>query len=398
MEDYIFKNMIDPTECYIETEQPFYLSFNDTLFNDLPSSDLMFSVKCPEETFSSSSSICSIPTRRSSSTAHPIVPEEESISLPPSAAILESELNRSSLDYFIANNSFIEEIRSSISLEQQQYINSGMARMTPSHIGVTNPSTTVKEKAYDLISSTDCNSLYFLQTAHNDIFENEESQDKYCHPSNNNCLWDEDIDQTGITENLVDEGGEYYSSKEYENRVSSLLQRLNHFIHENKDRDSSAFQEIKREYNLEINHLFKYKDLLSGTQILKEDSEQNHKLGKLYTSIFKAYGKANLKVDNTKSMNKEGSTSVRVNEKRKKCDTERRTPNKRIRYSIQEKYEKKSRKNYGPNVVNTLMDWYLNNDGGTPTNKEKQVLAEITGKSSIQISTWFQNAKRSCIP
>ncbi|KAI9275248.1 hypothetical protein EDC94DRAFT_592517 [Helicostylum pulchrum] len=384
MEDYLFKNMIDPTGCYNETEQPFYSSFSDTLFNDSPSSDLMFSVGCPEETFSSSSSISSIPTRRSSSTTDSIVPEEELISLPPSAAILQSELNRSSLDYFIANNSFIEEIRSSISLEQQQYINSGMARMTPSHTGVTNPSTTVKEKAYDLISSTDYTNLYFHQTAYDDIFENEESRDKYYNPSNTDCTSNENKDGTEIKEHSVDEGDEYYCSKEYENRVTALLQRLNVFIYENKDHDSSTFQEIKREYRDEINDVFKYKDLLSDTQILKENSEQSRKLGKLYTSISNAYGRINLKINNTKGMNEE----------EKNCVTERLTPNKRIRYSSQEKIEKKSRKNYGPDVVNVLMDWYLDNDGSTPSNKEKQVLAERTGKSSTQISTWFQNAKR----
>lgn len=388
MEDYLFKNMIDPTGCYNETEHPFYSSFSDTLFND-PPSDLMFSVGCPEETFSSSSSICSIPTRRLSSTTDSIESEEELISLPPSAAILQSELNRSSLDYFIANNSFIEEIRSSISLEQQQYINSGMAKTAPSHTRVTNTSATVKEKAYDLVSSTDCTNLYFQQTSYDDIFENEESQDKCHDPSNNDCISNEDTDETEIAEHVVDEENEYHSSKEYKNRVTALLQRLNVFINENKGHDSSNFQEIKREYNDEINNVFKYKDLLSDTQVLKENSEQSRKLGKLYTSIFNTYGKANLKIDNTKGMNKEGSTNVQVNGKRKHCVTEMRTPNKRICYSSQEKSEKKSRKNYGPDVVNALMDWYLNNNGGTPSNKEKHVLAEITGKSSTQSKFFF---------
>lgn len=48
--------------------------------------------------------------------------------LPPSSVILQSELNKSSLEYFITNNSFLEEIKFSLSIEHQ--FNSGLTNLS----------------------------------------------------------------------------------------------------------------------------------------------------------------------------------------------------------------------------------------------------------------------------
>ncbi|KAI8993463.1 hypothetical protein BDB01DRAFT_847341 [Pilobolus umbonatus] len=55
---------------------------------------------------------------------------------------------------------------------------------------------------------------------------------------------------------------------------------------------------------------------------------------------------------------------------------------------------KKTRQNYETKAINLLMSWYLSNGGNTPNRDAKNNLAKETGKNCIQISTWFQNARR----
>ncbi|KAL9550211.1 hypothetical protein MBANPS3_004840 [Mucor bainieri] len=55
---------------------------------------------------------------------------------------------------------------------------------------------------------------------------------------------------------------------------------------------------------------------------------------------------------------------------------------------------KKSRKNHDPKQTNILMDWYLQNDGKTPSSQGKADLAKATNLNIVQVSTWFQNRKR----
>ncbi|KAG1221919.1 hypothetical protein G6F67_009718 [Rhizopus microsporus] len=40
------------------------------------------------------------------------------------------------------------------------------------------------------------------------------------------------------------------------------------------------------------------------------------------------------------------------------------------------------------------MSWYLEHDGKIPDSSAKADLGKATGKSLVQISTWFQNARR----
>ncbi|CAO3687391.1 unnamed protein product [Rhizopus stolonifer] len=60
----------------------------------------------------------------------------------------------------------------------------------------------------------------------------------------------------------------------------------------------------------------------------------------------------------------------------------------------QSNIEKRTRKNYDREVINILMSWYLNHNGQLPDGTAKAKICKDTGKSIIQISTWFQNAKR----
>ncbi|KAI8368140.1 uncharacterized protein BYT42DRAFT_617689 [Radiomyces spectabilis] len=55
---------------------------------------------------------------------------------------------------------------------------------------------------------------------------------------------------------------------------------------------------------------------------------------------------------------------------------------------------RKTRKNYSRDTTTVLMDWYLTHDGRTPDPENKVRLAGRTKLSSVQISTWFQNARR----
>ncbi|KAI9364339.1 hypothetical protein BD770DRAFT_469493 [Pilaira anomala] len=359
----------DPSGYFMKTEQqqqPLYLNFNDNIINDTLD-DLMFSIPCPEESFSSSSSICSLPTRRSSSTDD--TPEQQNQPepfLPPSAAILQSELDKSSLDYFIANNSFIESIRSSIPIDQQKYINSGVANLTPIYsAGVT---ATEKVETYDL-SQKDTNHSFLHQDndAYNDMFE--KSRDHSF-----------SVDQTEITEEEGEEDDDITVEEQHKTRVISLMIKLKHLNRSSHtDRNkynhlSSLLEDIKRDYNVELNHVFKYADA---------PSTENFELRELYTSIFKSYVEAKLKIDDTKTC----STNV-TNKKRKACGTENDCST-----SVQQQ-GKKSRKNYKSDVILILMDWYLKHNGKIPNSKDRQALSKETGKSMAQISTWFQNAKR----
>ncbi|KAI9484968.1 hypothetical protein BDB00DRAFT_878226 [Zychaea mexicana] len=55
---------------------------------------------------------------------------------------------------------------------------------------------------------------------------------------------------------------------------------------------------------------------------------------------------------------------------------------------------KKTRQNYSRETTRVLMNWYLLHGGKTPEPEHKELLAEEAKKSHVQISTWFQNARR----
>ncbi|KAI9276604.1 hypothetical protein BY458DRAFT_585526 [Sporodiniella umbellata] len=57
-------------------------------------------------------------------------------------------------------------------------------------------------------------------------------------------------------------------------------------------------------------------------------------------------------------------------------------------------YNKKSRKNYEKEVISKLMSYYLIHNGKIPDGLTKSKICKDTGKSLVQVSTWFQNAKR----
>ncbi|GAB5587104.1 hypothetical protein Unana1_02004 [Umbelopsis nana] len=61
---------------------------------------------------------------------------------------------------------------------------------------------------------------------------------------------------------------------------------------------------------------------------------------------------------------------------------------------VQTQAGKKSRKNYSKDITRTLMNWYLTNNGLLPDQDTKARLAGLTNKTPIQISTWYQNARR----
>ncbi|KAI7856271.1 hypothetical protein BDC45DRAFT_503520, partial [Circinella umbellata] len=66
----------------------------------------------------------------------------------------------------------------------------------------------------------------------------------------------------------------------------------------------------------------------------------------------------------------------------------------RQRSSSLSNYSRKTRKNYSRETTRILMDWYLRYGGKTPEPKHKEELAKKANKSHVQISTWFQNARR----
>lgn len=55
---------------------------------------------------------------------------------------------------------------------------------------------------------------------------------------------------------------------------------------------------------------------------------------------------------------------------------------------------KKTRKNYTKDITRILMNWYLTNNGLLPDQETKTRLAGLTNKTPVQISTWYQNARR----
>jgi hypothetical protein len=143
---------------YIEGVKSPYSKLGD-VFLDVSSDDL-FSINSGSSSNDSSSnnSICS--TMESS--------------LPPSSAIFQSELNSSSLDFFISNNSFIEEIKSSLSVEQQHYIiNSSVTSLSPCMTPFTGNNFMI-DTSYD---PTQDSNLY------NDIFDEEKSYNRLSYSS-----------------------------------------------------------------------------------------------------------------------------------------------------------------------------------------------------------------------
>ncbi|KAI8575798.1 hypothetical protein K450DRAFT_135608 [Umbelopsis ramanniana AG] len=69
-------------------------------------------------------------------------------------------------------------------------------------------------------------------------------------------------------------------------------------------------------------------------------------------------------------------------------------PTKRKASRVQSMAGKKTRKNYSKDITRVLMNWYLTNNGLLPDQETKTTLAGLTNKTSIQISTWYQNARR----
>ncbi|CAO3678888.1 unnamed protein product [Umbelopsis vinacea] len=69
-------------------------------------------------------------------------------------------------------------------------------------------------------------------------------------------------------------------------------------------------------------------------------------------------------------------------------------PLKRKPSRVQAQFGKKTRKNYSKDITRVLMNWYLTNNGLLPDQETKSRLAGLTNKTPIQISTWYQNARR----
>ncbi|KAI9281383.1 hypothetical protein BC943DRAFT_362963 [Umbelopsis sp. AD052] len=69
-------------------------------------------------------------------------------------------------------------------------------------------------------------------------------------------------------------------------------------------------------------------------------------------------------------------------------------PTKRKAGRVPSMAGKKTRKNYSKDITRILMNWYLTNNGLLPDQETKTTLAGLTNKTSIQISTWYQNARR----
>lgn len=366
-------SIISPTG-YTETVRTPYLNFNDIFFDTSPA-ELMFSIDCPNN--DSDSSVCS--NRSQSILASPT---EEFMSLPPSSAILQSQLYNHSSDYFIRNNSFIEEIKSSLTVEQQQYITSSMTRFSSTY-SCASPSK--MKESYDLITPDLSHALNIYQpdlTAYDDIFEKK----------NRNYFSDSDSDSgTAISSSPYDDGFKndkkmdldfYRDGGEDETRLKSLLNILEDINYcTNFSSIRSKLDQVRTEYISEITVAF----------IKIHQSPVDDEFTVLCSSVIEAYNSANRNV--TKYSAKAGCTDVQMtpvtNKKRKKIDAKDTTDykkqklNKKVQdHSLQQ--EKKTRKNYDPKSINALMDWYLSNDGKAPSGKSRQILSHKTGKSEVQ--------------
>jgi hypothetical protein len=281
-------------------------------------------------------------------------------------------------------------------VEQQQYINSGMTNSSSSNqCTTTSPSFTTV--SYDIITRTYSDSLNFHLTLYDDIFENNASEDDesdHCFsilisPTSDYISLGEDDDDNATvksTESTEEEIQNTYNLKI--SRLQSLLEDLSNYNQQNNN--SNDLEEIKNKYILEINDAFVYNK--------KEDSEG---LKKLYTAIIKSYKKANTSskkktmiADSLKSDNSQTDQKTRKRKCSSNSPDERSHPKKKtfkkVNMTATEEEPtmneeiKKSRKNYNSDTIDTLMNWYLVNDGKPPTNESKQSLAKLTGKSNIQ--------------
>ncbi|KAG2200628.1 hypothetical protein INT47_007372 [Mucor saturninus] len=392
--------MISPTG-YIETVRTPYLNFNDIFFNTSPTG-MMFSIDCPNS--SSDSSICS-----NSSQSGLASPTKEFISLPPSSTILQSQLDNNSLDYFIKNNSFIENIKSSLTVEQQQYITSSMTALSTTYSCATTSPSKIRE-SYDLNTPDVSHDLNIYQpdlTAYEDIFGNDDKI-KFSSSSSDSgtaisrISFDDDLESDSQMNLSLYGGGDkdeeahepyYVSTGRSETRLKSLLNILDDINSDtNISNVISALDHVRSEYISEITIAF----------IKIHQSPADDEFTVLCASVIKAYNSANRNV--TKFSAYIGCTDVQktpvINKKGKKINiknpakkyTKQTFTKKETNCSLQQ--EKRSRKNYDPKSINVLMDWYLKNNGKAPSGKSRQILSEKTGKSDVQISTWFQNARR----
>ncbi|CAO3619718.1 unnamed protein product [Mucor hiemalis] len=406
---------------YIETVRSPYSSFGDIFF-DVTTPDSSFSIECKSDDSNGGNihgrvKLCEPLTRNSDTFAMRSSSDEEpslGYTLPPSSAILQSQLDNSSLDYFIRNNSFIEEIKSSFSMEQQQYINSGMTNSSSTMPCTTMP-LSLTTRSDDMITPNYLESVNILQpdvTIYDGMFENSASEDESDNffsitvsPSTKYfSLDEEDDDNTMKSKNLpVDEKGDEHIKE----KLISLLRELNILNEMESNCSTVCLEEIKKKYTSEINDAF----VCSSSWTTVNDKEDN--LKNLYFAIIKSYNAINDKLvpilarTNVKKVGNISDCSIRVSDKKRKLsekntDVERKrykrkTVKKDIPRKVDNKYNedvRKSRKNYNSDTINILMDWYLENDGKPPTAESKQNLSDLTRKTDIQITTWFQNARR----
>lgn len=366
--------MISPAR-YSETVRSPYLNFEDIFFDASPT-DTMFSIGCPDS--SSGSSICSSNSQEGLSPTEKFNFEE---SLPPSSAILQSQLNNSSLDYLIKNNSFIEEIKSSLTVEQQQYINSGVTKLTSTY-SCTTTSSKPKE-SFDLATPDFSHDHSVYQpdlTAYADIFKDNDGYEYSCSDfsiSVSDCSYNDGV-MSDLENGLDDEDSQplYPSTEKSETRLRSLLNILNNL---NNGKDFSNIQntleQVKAEYISEITNAFIY----------NHQSPRDGKLTDLCSSVIKAYNSANRIV--TKYSAEKGCTEVQeISRKRKVVVTKKHQNEKATKKNISRspQQRKKNRKNYDPDSITALMDCFLKNNGKAPSNESRRTLAEITGKSDIQ--------------
>lgn len=405
---------------YIETVLSPYSNFEDIFF-DVTTPDSSFSIECKSNDDSNDvihvhKNLCEPFITNSDTFKMRSTSDEESnfgYILPPSSAILQSQLDNSSLDYFISNNSFIEEIKSSFSIEQQQYINSGMTNLSSTVPCTTTPPSLTTESD-DLITPNYLESVNKLQpdvTFYDGMFENCTSEDE-----SDNCY----STMVSPSTNYLDQDNDDYIMKSQspivkkddehiKERLQALLSELNNLIEMGKDCSIAHLEDIKKEYISEISDA----TICCNSRTPVDDSKDWNE--NLYIAIIKSYNKINDKIGhfptktnaqtNMKKVEKSSDCSnpakqekAASNKKRKLHDKKtevdiERSLNKRKAWKrdtsrkVDNRYSedvKKSRKNYNTDTINVLMDWYLENDGKPPTAESKQYLADLTRKTDIQ--------------
>lgn len=415
---------------YIETVRSPYSNFEDIFF-DVTTPDSSFSIECKSNDVSNDiirghNDLCEPSMANSNTFTMRSNSDEESnlgYALPPSSAILQSQLDNSSLDYFISNNSFIEEIKSSFSIEQQQYINSGMTNLSSTVLCTTTPPS-LTTKSDDLITPNYLESVNILQpdvTSYHGMFENCTSEDE-----SDNCYstmvspstdyLDEDSDNNTIKSlsPIVKKDDDHTKG-----RLQALLCEINRLIDMGDDCSIAHLEDMKKEYISEISDAITYSTSWPPVNDNKDKKES------LYFAIINSYNKINENIGhistktnrhpNIKKARKNSDFSNPAKREKTTSNKKRKLLDKNIEVDVESRLYKrkawkrdaskkvndrhsedvkKSRKNYNTDTINVLMDWYLENEGKPPTAESKQYLADLTGKTDIQITTWFQNARR----